>query len=155
VAINNKLLIYCHYIKKTLNNKIFISSSSFLMMLNTRLNRGLRSSYVTLYILLLVVISMVFVLAVETGFIGIIITLDYVNVSIHSPINTTYAFSIGSNYTLDLNVSSPHNISLWYYTLEDLKLAHNFSALGIKRGDFSISTHSPKSQRYICDCDDD
>ncbi len=42
-------------------------------------------------------------------------------VLIHSPLNTTYNFAIGSTYTLDLNVSSPsQNVSTWWFTLEDL-----------------------------------
>lgn len=44
-------------------------------------------------------------------------------ISILSPQNTTYNFSIGGNYIIDLNVSSNFNASSWWYTLVDLK--HN------------------------------
>ena len=44
-------------------------------------------------------------------------------ITIYSPLNQTYNFSIGDNYTLDLNVSADFNASSWTYSLWDLK--HN------------------------------
>ena len=44
-------------------------------------------------------------------------------ITIYSPENITYNFSIGDIYTLDLNVSANFNASTWRYTLLDLK--HN------------------------------
>jgi hypothetical protein len=44
-------------------------------------------------------------------------------ITIYSPQNTTYNFSLGENYTLELNVSSDFDAVNWYYSLIDLK--HN------------------------------
>ncbi len=44
-------------------------------------------------------------------------------INITSPQNTTYNFSIGSNYIIDLNASASFNAGGWWYTLRDLK--HN------------------------------
>lgn len=52
-----------------------------------------------------------------------IMNSEDVVIYILSPLNVTYNFGIGSNYTLDLNVSSPNDIVSWYYTLDDLR--HN------------------------------
>lgn len=58
------------------------------------------------------------------GTIGVYVIGEEVEVIIHHPINTTYNFAIGSNYTLDLNVSTGNgDIDKWWYTLEDLR--HN------------------------------
>lgn len=55
------------------------------------------------------------------GSVSLYISSDGPTVIIHNPQNVTYNFAIGSNYTLDLNVSTPSsNISAWWYTLEDL-----------------------------------
>ncbi|MDP2925743.1 MAG: hypothetical protein Q8N99_05215 [Nanoarchaeota archaeon] len=53
-------------------------------------------------------------------FIGLVFMIN-----IDSPQNTTYNFAIGSNYTLDLNVSSNRNVTSWNYTLFDIK--HNIT----------------------------
>lgn len=45
------------------------------------------------------------------------------SINISSPLNTTYNFSIGENYILDLNVSADFEVDTWWYTLWDLK--HN------------------------------
>ncbi|MFH1787572.1 MAG: hypothetical protein ABH811_02170 [archaeon] len=44
-------------------------------------------------------------------------------VTIYSPLNQTYDFSIGETYTLDLNVSANFDVDSWSYDLWDLK--HN------------------------------
>lgn len=41
-------------------------------------------------------------------------------ISIDSPLNTTYNFSMGDDYNLSLNVSSNFNLSSWRYTLVSL-----------------------------------
>ncbi|MDP2924970.1 MAG: hypothetical protein Q8N99_01215 [Nanoarchaeota archaeon] len=46
-----------------------------------------------------------------------------VSINIASPLNITYNFDIGSDYELDLNVSSYRNLSSWWYRLYDLR--HN------------------------------
>lgn len=45
------------------------------------------------------------------------------NITIYSPLNTTYNFSIGSELSLGLNASANFLVDSWYYTLLDLK--HN------------------------------
>lgn len=55
------------------------------------------------------------------GIISIIIQANPFTIYLHSPKNQTYSFSIGDNYTLDLNVSSDYEYDSWYYKLEDLK----------------------------------
>ena len=42
-------------------------------------------------------------------------------INIISPQNTTYYFSIGENYTLNLNVSAEFIAESWWYTLKDLR----------------------------------
>lgn len=57
---------------------------------------------------------------------GVVISIlsQLVNIYIDSPLNTTYSFSVGSNYTLDLKVySNRGNIDSWWYKLYDLR--HN------------------------------
>ncbi len=55
------------------------------------------------------------------GSVSLYISSDGPTIIIHNPQNVTYNFGIGSNYTLDLNVSTPsNNISAWWYTLEDI-----------------------------------
>lgn len=58
---------------------------------------------------------------VVSGVIGLYVFGDSFNIDIHSPLNTTYNFAIGSNYTLDLNVSATDDIAYWWFTLEDLR----------------------------------
>lgn len=56
--------------------------------------------------------------------IGIFIFSNFTDLGleIHTPINgTTYNFNIGSNYTLDLNVSSTLEVDRWYYELYDIR----------------------------------
>ena len=56
------------------------------------------------------------------GSITLFIKTPEVVVTIWSPLNVTYNFNIGSNYTLDLNVSTTNlDIDSWWYTLEDLR----------------------------------
>ncbi|MDP3881940.1 MAG: cadherin repeat domain-containing protein [Nanoarchaeota archaeon] len=57
-----------------------------------------------------------------TGSLSIFINGEPV-ITIHEPQNTTYFFSVGSNYTLSLNVSasSGSDIETWWYKLEDLQ----------------------------------
>ncbi len=43
------------------------------------------------------------------------------SITIYSPLNTTYNFNIGDNYTLDLNVSASEPVSLWRYNLYDAR----------------------------------
>lgn len=58
------------------------------------------------------------------GIMSIFLEGGNVLINIHSPINTTYNFNIGDNYTLNLSVSeSLFTASSWWYTLVDLK--HN------------------------------
>lgn len=85
----------------------------------------------------LVLVSLAFILSIATvimitsdspvtlraifGNINLYISSGGPTIFIHSPLNTTYTFAIGSNYTLDLNVSTPSlNVSVWWFTLEDL-----------------------------------
>jgi hypothetical protein len=58
-----------------------------------------------------------------TASIALEILGDYQTITIVSPLNQTYNFGIGDNYTLDLNVSANFNPSSWSYSLWDLK--HN------------------------------
>lgn len=55
-----------------------------------------------------------------TGAVNLYITGAGPSFTIHSPLNTTYNFAIGSNRTLDLNISSAAIVDSWHYTLEDL-----------------------------------
>ncbi|MDP3027590.1 MAG: hypothetical protein Q8N63_07840 [Nanoarchaeota archaeon] len=55
---------------------------------------------------------------ITTGSISLII-MGSGGLSISSPQNTTYNFSIGAPYIIDLNVLSDFNASSWWYTLED------------------------------------
>lgn len=57
-----------------------------------------------------------------SGAINIII-MGLPKIFILSPENTTYYFSIGETYTLDLNVSANFEADSWWYRLEDLR--HN------------------------------
>ena len=47
-------------------------------------------------------------------------SLNVFNVTILSPLNTTYNFNVGSSYVLDLNVSATTNVSQWRFKHEDL-----------------------------------
>ncbi len=40
-----------------------------------------------------------------------------VRININSPLNTTYHFKLGKNYTIYLNVTSNFNLSMWWYSL--------------------------------------
>src|SRR3989339_101815 len=56
-----------------------------------------------------------------TATVGFVILEPNETIYIDSPQNTTYNFSIGENYTLDLNVSATFTPDAWWYTLYDLK----------------------------------
>ncbi|MGD9276425.1 MAG: hypothetical protein PVJ67_04585 [Candidatus Pacearchaeota archaeon] len=58
-----------------------------------------------------------------TASVALTITEPGATIIIYSPLNQTYNFSVGDNYTLDLNVSADFNVSSWSYDLWDLK--HN------------------------------
>ncbi|MBI5804084.1 hypothetical protein HY450_02475 [Candidatus Pacearchaeota archaeon] len=53
------------------------------------------------------------------GILALIIEGDTLNITILHPTNTTYNFSIGATYAINLNVSSNYNTSNWWYTLRD------------------------------------
>lgn len=61
------------------------------------------------------------------GLISLIIESNPYLIYILSPLNQSYSFEIGENYTFDLNVSAEHNYELWYYKLEDVK--HNLTII--------------------------
>jgi len=56
-----------------------------------------------------------------TGTIALLIEGKPGHITIDSPQNTTYNFSIGDNYTIDLNVSADFDVETWTYTLISLK----------------------------------
>lgn len=56
-----------------------------------------------------------------TGTLSLIIAGGGGTITIASPQNITYNFSIGDNYTIDLNFSSDFTIDTTWYTLEDLR----------------------------------
>ena len=60
-----------------------------------------------------------------TGNLVLFIERGALRIFIDRPQNTTYAFSPGSQYLMNLNVSSPDNVTTWWYKLEDLK--HNLT----------------------------
>ncbi|MBU3913335.1 MAG: hypothetical protein KKE50_04540, partial [Nanoarchaeota archaeon] len=65
-----------------------------------------------------------FIIKSMTSISRVMITLPGgLGISIDSPQNITYNFSIGDVYTLGLNVSADFNATLWRYTLTDLR--HN------------------------------
>jgi len=70
---------------------------------------------------LLVLIALGVVIASENGLLGIFIVPSQIIINIDSPLNVTYNFNVGSNYTLQLNVSSPLPLDAFWYTLEDLR----------------------------------
>jgi hypothetical protein len=55
-----------------------------------------------------------------SGTVGLFVLGATPAVTIHSPLNTTYYFLPGSNFTIDLNVSANQLIDTWWYDLEDL-----------------------------------
>jgi len=58
-----------------------------------------------------------------TASVALTIAMTGNTIYIDSPLNQTYNFGIGDDYTLEINVSSDFNASLWYYSLWDRK--HN------------------------------
>ncbi|RMD65614.1 hypothetical protein D6817_05700, partial [Candidatus Pacearchaeota archaeon] len=62
----------------------------------------------------------------NTGIVSFVIEGSAFEITIHSPENTTYNFSVGENYSLDLNVSAGFTVDTWWYTLYDLR--HNETA---------------------------
>lgn len=56
-----------------------------------------------------------------TGTISLVIEGLVSSVSISSPENMTYNFSVGENYLINLNVSSTFGVSSWKYVLTDLR----------------------------------
>lgn len=56
-----------------------------------------------------------------TATVSLIVEGSGMNVFIHHPQNTTYNFSIGQAYSLDLNVSSDFLAQTWRYTLYDAR----------------------------------
>ena len=58
-----------------------------------------------------------------TATVSLVITDGEKDIEIYSPLNTTYNFSIGDPYALDLNVSANFEVDNWWYTLYDVK--HN------------------------------
>lgn len=59
----------------------------------------------------------------NAGTIGLVILDLERSINITSPENITYNFSIGANYSLDLNVTADFDTDSWWYTLRDLR--HN------------------------------
>ena len=57
----------------------------------------------------------------NAGSITLFIEGNVVEIIIDSPLNITYNFNPGSNYTLNLNVSSDSDIATWRYKLYDIK----------------------------------
>jgi len=55
------------------------------------------------------------------GTIGLVILGPGGVVTIDSPENRTYNFSIGADYIIDLNVSADFSVDVWRYKLEDLR----------------------------------
>ncbi|MAG79242.1 hypothetical protein CMI40_02600 [Candidatus Pacearchaeota archaeon] len=59
---------------------------------------------------------------VSFGNVGLTILAPQLGIAIDSPGNTTYNFTTGDNYAIEINVSATYDlgISAWWYTLEDL-----------------------------------
>jgi len=58
---------------------------------------------------------------VDSGIITLFIEGGVFTIAIDNPLNVTYNFNPGSNYTLGLNVSANSDVSLWWYSLYDLR----------------------------------
>ncbi|MFA7707763.1 MAG: hypothetical protein WCX73_02330 [Candidatus Pacearchaeota archaeon] len=72
--------------------------------------------------LFIFILSALLVFAANTGIVDVLINSNF-NIQIYSPEAITYNFSVGSNYTIYLNVSSNGEVSAWWYDLIDLR--HN------------------------------
>jgi hypothetical protein len=55
------------------------------------------------------------------GQVFLIIEGDVFDITIDSPENITYNFSVGENYTIELNVSATQEVDTWWYDLWDRK----------------------------------
>ncbi|MEI6058705.1 MAG: hypothetical protein WCP89_02945, partial [archaeon] len=80
------------------------------------------SLYVFIVCLSIFLAGIFVVLAENTGLLDLLISSN-MKLKIDSPLEITYNFAIGSNYTLDLNVSSNMPVDSWWYDLVDLR--HN------------------------------
>lgn len=67
--------------------------------------------------------NFIFNSAASLGKMLIMIIRAEFSISVLSPENISYSFNKGDNYTLDLNVSATQTVSIWWFTLKDLK--HN------------------------------
>lgn len=56
-----------------------------------------------------------------TATVSLVILGNQSDIDILSPLNTTYNFSIGDSYILDLNVSANFEVDNWWYSLYDIK----------------------------------
>ncbi len=95
------------------------------------MKRGLKI-YIIFFIIIIFLINIILIFFPKsnlltgsgiTASVSLVIQSETSFISILSPLNTTYNFSIGDNYILDLNVSASFVPDSWWYTLIDLK--HN------------------------------